>query len=106
MRKYICTLLILVVFTMGTASISSYSRPDNVPSRPTEICAYIGIPMTEENDDADDDADDIEDDDPTEDDNSYPDPCRFIQFPEAVVDDVLGNIYSDETDIGFMTVKM
>lgn len=111
MKKYMCILLILAVFTtgIGIASTSSHGRTDDVSSRPTEMCVYIGIPMAEEDDNTDDNTDDVEDDDSTEDDNSHPSPCELIQFPEAVVDEVivptqdLDSVHNDEADIGFTT---
>lgn len=110
MKKYVCILLILAMLTIGigAASTSSHGRPDDVSSKPTEMCAYIGIPMAEEDDNTDDNTDDVEDDDSTEDDNSHPSPCELIQFPEAVVDNVivsvqdLDSVHNDDTDIGLM----
>lgn len=85
-RKYICILLISLILTIGANAISTSthrtSTSDNILSRPIEICTYIGIPMAEE----DDNTDDIEDDNSTKGNNSNPNPCDLVKFPEAIVD--------------------
>lgn len=88
MRKYICILLILIMLTtsMGMVPTSLYSKPDNVLPRLTETCTYIGIPVAEE----DDNSTDVEEDDnSTENDSYLPNPCEYIQFHKAMIDEVI-----------------